>query len=80
MFDGLPSFDTAISDTLGKGTRFRSIECTPFRSAVISYSSRGQDSFATSDDSPLALYNRLFGPGFHDPNAADWAPDPRVMI
>jgi hypothetical protein len=80
MFDGLPSFDTAISDTLGKGTRFRSIECTPFRSAVVSYSSRGQDSFSTSDDSPGALYLRLFGPGFHDPNAGDWKPDPRVLI
>jgi hypothetical protein len=80
MFDGLPSFDTTISDTLGKGTRFRSVECTPFRSAVVSYSSRGQDTFATSDDSPLALYTRLFGAGFHDPNAGDWKPDPRVVI
>lgn len=80
QFDGLPSFDTAISDVIGKGTRFRSVECTPFRSAVVSYSSRGQDSFSTSDDSPLALYARLFGEGFHDPNAGDWKPDPRVMV
>ena len=29
MFDGMASFDTAVSDALGKGTRFRSIECTP---------------------------------------------------
>ena len=80
QFDGLPSFDTAISDTLGKGARFRSVECTPFRSAVTSYSSRGQDSFSTSDDSPLALYTRLFGEGFHDPNASDWKPDPRTLV
>lgn len=79
-FDGLPSFDTRISDVLGKGTRFRSIECTPFRGAVVSYSSRGQDNFATSDDSPHTLYLRLFGPGFHDPNSGDWQPDPRVLI
>jgi len=80
QFDGLPSFDTAISDAQGKGTRFRSIECTPFRGAVSSYSSRGEDAFNTSDDSPLALYTRLFGPGFHDPNASDWKPDSRTLI
>ncbi len=80
QFDGMPSFDTAVSDVIGKGTRFRSVECTPFRAAVTSYSSRGQDSFATSDDSPLQLYTRLFGEGFHDPNAADWKPDPRTMV
>jgi hypothetical protein len=79
-FDGLPTFDTAISEALGKGTRYRSIECTPFRSAVISYSSRGQDSMATSDDSPVALYNRLFGAGFVDPNAPGWQPDARTVI
>ncbi|HEV7693211.1 MAG TPA: DUF1552 domain-containing protein [Hyphomonadaceae bacterium] len=80
QFDGLASFDTVISDTLGKGARFRSVECTPFRSAVTSYSSRGQDSFSTSDDSPLQLYTRLFGEGFHDPNSADWKPDARTMV
>jgi hypothetical protein len=80
QFDGLPSFDTAVSDVIGRGTRFRSIECTPFRSAVTSYSSRGQDSFSTSDDSPLQMYERLFGEGFHDPNSADWKPDTRTMI
>ena len=80
LFDGMPTFDTAISDTIGKGTRFRSIECTPFRSAVVSYCSRGQDSMATSDDSPVALYTRLFGPGFVDPNAPGWKPDPRAVI
>jgi hypothetical protein len=80
VFDGMPSFDTAISDVVGKGTRFRSIECTPFHSAVTSYSSRGDDNFATSDDTPLALYTRLFGAGFHDPNAGDWKPDARTVI
>jgi hypothetical protein len=80
VFDGLPSFDTAISDVVGKGTRFRSIECTPFHGAVTSYSSRGDDNFSTSDDTPLALYARLFGAGFHDPNAADWKPDARTVI
>lgn len=79
-FDGLPSFDNAIADNIGRGTRFRTLEASSFRSAVTAYSSRGQDSFKMCDDSPLALYTRLYGPGFQDPNAADWKPDPRVMV
>ncbi|MGA0604730.1 DUF1552 domain-containing protein [Phenylobacterium sp. VNQ135] len=79
-FDRLNSFDTVISDKIGGGTRFRSIEATPFRGAVSAYSSRGEDAFKMADDSPLALYTRLFGPGFHDPNAGDWKPDPQVLV
>lgn len=79
-FDRLNSFDTVISDAVGGGTRFRSIEATPFRGATSSYSSRGEDAFKMADDSPLALYTRLFGQGFHDPNSGDWTPDPRVLV
>jgi hypothetical protein len=32
-----------------------------------------------SEISPLALYTRLFGADFKDPNAADFTPDPGVM-
>ena len=28
----------------------------------------------------MALYTRLFGPDFRDPNAAEFKPDPRVMV
>src|SRR5207244_407170 len=30
--------------------------------------------------SPMQLYTRLFGPGFADPNKADFTPDPEIMI
>jgi hypothetical protein len=33
-----------------------------------------------SEVSPLALYARLFGPEFKDPNAATFTPDPQVMV
>lgn len=79
-FDKLPSFDTAISDAIGRSTRFRSVEISPFRGAASSYSSRGEDSFSMQDDTPVTVYTRLFGPGFHDPNAGDWKPDPKVLI
>lgn len=79
-FDGLPSFDIAVSDAVGSGTRFRTIEATPYNLTSTSYSTRGGDNFKLADDSPLALYTRIFGEGFHDPNAGDWKPDPKVMV
>jgi hypothetical protein len=33
-----------------------------------------------SETTPLALYTRIFGSGFQDPNAAEFVPDPRVML
>ena len=30
--------------------------------------------------SPVALYTRIFGPDFRDPNAAEFVPDPAVML
>lgn len=79
-FDKLASFDTAIAEAIGGGTRFRTIEATPYAATATSYSSSGEDNFKMADQSPLALYNRLFGEGFHDPNSAEWKPDPRVMV
>lgn len=79
IFD-LPSFDTAVADAIGGGTRFRSIEITPFGSERLSYSTRTGSSFNTPETSPIALYTRLFGEGFQDPNSGTWKPDPQVLL
>ena len=79
VFD-LPSFDTAVADAIGGGTRFRSIHITPFGSERMTYSTRTGSSFNTPDTTPLALYNRLFGEGFQDPNSGTWKPDPKVIL
>ena len=73
-----PTLDVLISDQIGD-TRFRSIEVC---SAGIqrSYSYRDAGSPNPSEISPLALYSRLFGEGFQDPNAAQFTPDPRYMV
>jgi len=73
-----PTLDVLISDQIG-GTRFRSIEAC---SAGIerSYSYRDAGSPNPSEISPLALYKRIFGEGFQDPNATEFAPDPRYMV
>lgn len=79
LFD-LPSFDTAIADAIGNGTRYRSMEITPFGNERLSYSTRTGNSFNTPDATPLSLYNRIFGDGFQDPNSGDWHPDPGVIL
>lgn len=76
----LPSFDVAVAEALGKNTRFKAIQLTPFGNERLSYSTATGRSFNTPDTSPLALYKRLFGEGFQDPNSSSWQPDPAVIV
>jgi hypothetical protein len=75
-----PSFDVLIGDEIGTRTRFRSLEVAIAGGARSSLSGRGPGSMNPSETSPLALYTRVFGPGFHDPNSADFTPDPKIML
>jgi hypothetical protein len=45
----------------------------------LSYSYRAAGSPNPSEVSPAALYRRLFGAGFQDPNSAQFTPDTRIM-
>lgn len=74
-----PSFDTRIADAIGGGTRFKVLDASA-SGKVVSYSTRTGAAFATPETTPLSLYTRLFGPGFQDPNKADWKPDPSIML
>jgi hypothetical protein len=79
-FDG-PSFDTKVADAIGTGTRFKTIDVDASVSRTpVSYSTRTGSTFASPDATPLALYTRLFGPGFQDPNSDNWKPDPSIML
>jgi hypothetical protein len=73
-----PSVDSVIADTIGKGTRFRSIEVSLTGSRQ-SYSKRAGAGTNPSEVSPETLYKRIFGPDFQDPNASEFKPDPKVM-
>ena len=74
-----PTLDVLISDAIGKDNRFSSIEvCTAALDR--SYSYRAAGSANPSETSPVALYQRIFGDGFQDPNAATFKPDPRTMV
>jgi hypothetical protein len=74
-----PSFDVLISDAIGSGSRFKSLELAAINTAP-SYSARSSTSLNAAEVSPVAVYTRLFGPSFVDPNSAEFKPDPRVML
>jgi hypothetical protein len=75
-----PTLDQTIADAIGRGTRFKSIEvaCSGIKSE--SFSSLGGKNINPPETSPMALYKKLFGAGFQDPQRPDWKPDPQVMV
>ena len=75
-----PTFDLLIADQLGEGTRFRLLNLVSMGNPQISYSARGTYSRSAAEASPLAFYVRVFGPDFVDPNAAEFRPDPAIML
>jgi hypothetical protein len=75
-----PTIDQTIADAISRGSRFRSIEVSCCGNKRESYSSPGGSTVNPPEVSPLALYTRLFGPGFQDPFKSDWKPDPQVML
>lgn len=75
-----PTLDVIIADHIGQDTRFRSLDLSATGSARDSYTFRNSTSRNAADVSPLAFYQRVFGPGFVDPNQADFTPAPSVMV
>ncbi len=76
----LPTLDVLIADAIGTSSRFRSLEVTATGNPRHSYSRRSTSVVNPSEGSPTAFYARVFGPDFKDPNAADFKPDPAVML
>jgi hypothetical protein len=76
----IPTIDVLVGDVIGTDTRFRSLEMAATGDPKHSYSYRSANGFNPAEGSPVALYTRIFGPDFQDPNAADFKPDPNVML
>lgn len=74
------TIDQQVADAISHGTRFKSVSAAAGGDPKQSYSSLGAANTLPAEPTPLALYTRLFGPGFQDPTKADWKPDPQVMI
>jgi len=75
-----PTIDCIISDAMGGSTRFRSLEIACTGDPKVSYSMRKGSTVNPSEVDPVRLYTRIFGPEFQDPNSAEFAPDPNIML
>jgi hypothetical protein len=78
-FNPEPSIDAVIADVIGKHSRFRSLEVSCTGNPVSTHSKRAGTAMNPSEVSPLALYTRIFGAEFKDPNAESFTPDPAVL-
>ena len=75
-----PTIDTLVADALGTGSRFRSLEVACTGNPGVSYSMRKGSTVNPSEVDPVNLYQRIFGAEFKDPNAAEFKPDPEIML
>jgi hypothetical protein len=75
-----PTFDVLISDVIGSGSYFRALDLSLDGNAQTSYSFRNGSTMNASVPSPVELYEKVFGADFHDPNKADFKPDPKFMV
>ena len=75
----VPSLDQLVANTIGTRTRFRSLEVS-YEGVPTSWSRRSSTSINASEVSPLALYRKIFGPEYADPNSDKFTPDPAVML
>jgi hypothetical protein len=74
------SFDVAIADAIGGGTRFRMINMAATGVPRDSYSFRSGDAVNPPEISAVELYTKIFGPDFQDPNAPTFTPNPALMV
>lgn len=75
-----PTLDTLVADAIGGNTRFKSLEIACTGQSDVSYSMRAGSTVNPSEIDPVNLYRRIFGTGFQNPNSAQFAPDPAVML
>ncbi|MCB2108186.1 MAG: DUF1552 domain-containing protein [Rhodobacteraceae bacterium] len=74
------TLDLIIADEIGNNSRFKTIDASSTGMPRENYSARSAESRAEAEISPVALYTRLFGPEFVDPNSATFTPDPNIML
>lgn len=74
------TIDVTIAKKIGGLTRFQSLTATATGNVRDSFSYESANSISIADWSPLQFYAKLFGGDFQDPNAAEFRPNPRVML
>ena len=73
------TFDNIVADAIGTGTRFRTLDVSAIGDSRNSLSGQGAGQMNPVETNANRFYQRLFGEGFTDPNAAAFAPDPKIM-
>ena len=77
--DYFSSADAIIADTIGTRSRFRTLVFTCDGDPKASWTAFASGK-VSAEVSPLAMYTRIFGPEFTDPNAAAFVPDAETMV
>ncbi|KCZ54774.1 hypothetical protein HY29_13325 [Hyphomonas beringensis] len=73
------TFETAIADRLGVGTRFKSLDFTATGNPADTYSYRSAQVRNTPETSARALYDRIFAAGLRKPGEGEFKPDPKTL-
>ena len=76
--EAFPTVDIIVADAIGTHTRFRTLDVR-CDGRTETFSRRSASSSNPAEISPVALYGRIFGPEFLDPNRPDFKPDPSVI-
>ena len=74
------SLDLPIARAIGGGTPFRMLNFAATGNPRDSYSFHGANATNPPEISAVEVYRKLFGTGFADPNAGEFAPDPATMV
>ncbi|MGA1424013.1 MAG: DUF1552 domain-containing protein [Steroidobacteraceae bacterium] len=72
------SLDSDIADIIGRQTRFQTLDVTG-TGGRFGVSKRAGAAYKPVEASPAALYRRIFGPDFKDPNAAEFVPSTKAL-
>jgi hypothetical protein len=72
--------DITISNQIGRTTRFKTLTATATGDVRDTHSYENQTTETVPEFSPIAFYQRVFGPDFQDPNAPSFTPNPKVMV
>lgn len=75
-----PTLDVLIADRLSTASRFRSLDATASGEVVDSFSFRSGAAINEPIVTPVAMYQKIFGSGFVDPNSPNFTPDPKIML
>jgi len=74
------TIDVTVARKISGGARYQSLSVTATSDERDTLSYENATTVNTAIASPLALYEKLFGAGFQDPNAPEFKPDPMTMV